>query len=186
MRFLFLPFLMIVLFFSTHAVYALDGIPKTLTAGGQKLVLNGAGTRTKFVISVYHAGLYLKKKSNDAKKIIVENEPMAIRMKIVSGFASAEKIKAALLKGFNNSTGGNTKPIQAEINQLLGAAFKGKISKGDVFDLAYANGNTQVLKNGKTMTVVKGLPIKRALFGIWLSSRPAQSSLKDELLGKEF
>ncbi len=187
MRALSLTFFTIALFFTTVSAHALDGIPKSFKVGGTNLVLNGAGSRTKFIITVYNAGLYLQKKSNDANKIIAANEPMAIRMKIKSGFASAEKIKAALLKGFKNSTGGNTAPIQPQIDQLLTAAFTGKISKGDIFDLVYTpGGGTQVLKNAKSMTVVRGLPIKQALFGIWLSAKPAQSSLKAEMLGKEF
>ncbi len=187
MRVLSLSFFTIALFFSTLSAHALDGIPASFKIGGTNLVLNGAGQRTKFIITVYNAGLYLQKKSGDANKIIAANEPMAIRMKIKSGFASAEKMKAALVKGFKNSTGGKTAPIQPQIDQLLGAAFTGKISKGDVFDLVYTPGaGTQVLKNTKSMTVVRGLPIKQALFGIWLSARPAQGSLKAEMLGKEF
>ena len=175
------------LFFSTMSAYALDGIPKVVKVGETSLILNGAGKRTKFVVTVYNAGLYLQQKSNDADKIITTNEPMAIRMKIMSGFASSEKIKAALLQGFNNSTGGNTAPIQSEIDQLLGVAFRGEVSKGDVFDLIYTPENgTQVIKNTKTLAFIKGLPIKQALFGIWLSARPAQESLRNEMLGKSF
>jgi hypothetical protein len=185
MRIIQISLLSFFLLITSHSLYALAGIPKAFTVGTTPLVLNGQGTRTKFIISVYNAGLFLKKKSSDAQQIIDANEPMAIRMKIVSGFASAEKMKQALLEGFNKSTNGNTAPIQTEIDQLLKAAFSGKISKGDVFDLVYSPGSgTQVLKNAKTMTVVRGLPIKQALFGIWLSERPAQASLKNELLGK--
>lgn len=175
------------LLFSSFSAHALDGIPKTYKAGDANLVLNGAGKRTKFVITVYNAGLYLVNKSTDAKQIVDANESMAIRMKIKSGFASAEKIEAALMKGFNNSTRGNTGPIKAQIDQLMNAAFKEKISKNDIFDLVYTpNGGTQVMKNSKTAARIQGLPFKKALFGIWLSPKPAQGSLKAELLGKEF
>jgi len=185
MRFLRLFFLTVVFSLTSFQAHALDGIPEKMAVGGQTLVLNGAGSRTKFVVTVYNAGLYLQSKSSDANKIIAANEPMAIRMKIKSGFASAEKIKAALVNGFHNSTGGKTAPIQKEIDQLLNAAFTSKVSKGDKFDLVYSpNTGTRVLKNGKQTTVVKGLPIKKALFGIWLSNRPAQASLRSELLGQ--
>jgi len=187
MRILTLTFFTITLFFSTFSAHALDGIPATFKAGGTNLTLNGAGQRTKFVITVYNAGLFLVNKSSNAQQIIDANEAMALRMKIKSGFASAEKMEAALMKGFNNSTRGNTGPIKPQIDQLINAAFKGKIKKGDIFDLVYTPGNgTQVLKNSKVMTTLKGLPIKKALFGIWLSKKPAQGSLKAELLGKEF
>lgn len=187
MRVLTLTFFTISLFLSTFSAHALDGIPATFKAGGTNLTLNGKGKRTKFVITVYNAGLYVVNKSSNAQQIIDANEAMALRMKIKSGFASAEKMEAALMKGFNNSTRGNTGPIKAQIDQLINSAFKDKIKKGDIFDLVYTpGGGTQVLKNSKSMTTLRGLPIKKALFGIWLSAKPAQGSLKAELLGKEF
>ena len=187
MRLLPLSILSFLICLLPYTATSAENMPKTLSAGGQQLVLNGVGTRTKFVISVYRAGLYLQKKNQDAKQIVAANAPMAIRMRVLSGFASAEKMKQALLTGFKKSTGGNTAPIQSQIDQLLGAAFKDKVNKGDVFDLVYTpGGGTQVLKNNKRTTVVRGLPIKQALFGIWLSAKPAQSSLKQELLGKDF
>ena len=172
------------LFFTSFAANAFSGIPETYPLAGKKLVLNGAGTRTKFIISVYQMGLYTQKKSKNATQIMNANEPMAIRLKIVSGFASAEKMKHAIKQGFHASTGGKTAPIQPQINQILTKGFGSKINKGDTFDLAYTPaGGTKVVKNGKALTVIKGLPFKRALFGIWLSNRPVQSSLKNELLG---
>jgi len=187
MRSLYLIFLSITFLVFSPQSMALDGIPESMVANGKNLVLNGAGSRTKFVVTVYNAGLYLQAKSEDAARIIAANEPMAIRMKIKSGFASKDKIKSSLMAGFQNSTGGNIAPIQEQINQLLGSAFKDEIAKNDVFDLVYTPGaGTKVLKNNKNVTVVQGLAIKQALFGIWLSEKPAQSSLKAQLLGKEF
>lgn len=187
MRLLPISILSFLIFFLPFTVVTAENMPKTFSVGGQKLVLNGVGTRTKFVFSVYQAGLYLQKKSTDAKQVVAANAPMVIRMKVLSGFASAEKMKQALLTGFKNSTGGNTAPIQPQIDQLLSFAFKDKVSKGDIFDLVYTTGGgTQVLKNNKPVVVVRGLAIKQALFGIWLSEKPAQVSLKDEMLGKNF
>lgn len=179
-------FLFIAVFFSTLVnANSFKGIPNTYSIAGKKLVLNGVGTRTKFIISVYHMGLYLQKKSKNAKQIINANEPMAVRLKIISGFATAAKMKHAIKQGFYASTNGKTAPLQGQINQILAKGFSSKIKKGDIFDLVYTpNSGTQVLKNKKTLTIIKGLPFKRALFGIWLSGRPVQSSLKNELLGE--
>ncbi len=185
MRVMTTTFFTALLLFSAFSAHALDGMPATFKAGNSNLVLNGAGQRTKFVITVYNAGLYIKNKTQDPKKIIDANEAMAMRLKIKSGFATAEKIEKALMDGFINSTGGNTAPIKAQIDQLINAAFKSTINKNDIFDLVYMpNVGTLVLKNSKTMTRIQGLPFKQALFGIWLSAKPAQNSLKAELLGK--
>lgn len=172
------------LFFTTFTANAFSGIPNTYSVAGKRLVLNGAGVRTKFIITVYQMGLYLQKKNKNANQIVNVNEPMAIRLKITSGFASAAKMKHAIKQGFHASTGGKTAPIQAQINQLLVKGFSQKVNKGDIFDLVYTPaGGTQLLKNNKPLTIIKGLPFKRALFGIWLSGKPIQSSLKNELLG---
>lgn len=185
MRLLQSALISIALLFSTLSASALDGIPKTIKIGTQTLPLNGEGTRTKFIISVYNMGLYLGKKSNNAQQIMAANEAMSIRMKIVSGIASNEKIISALNEGFKKSTGGNTAPIQSQIDQLISTGFKDEIVKGDVFDLVYTpQAGTQVIKNGKTLTQVKGLPLKKALYGIWLSNDPVQGALKASLLGK--
>jgi len=185
MRVITLALFTITLFFTSLSAHALDGIPPNFVVGDTKLVLNGAGARTKFILTVYNAGLYLKNKSSDADKIIAGNEPMAIRMKIKSGFASKDKIKSALLDGFKKSTGGVTKPIHPQINKLMATAFKDEISKGDIYDLVYTpGGGVQVLKNAKRMTVLRGIAFKKALFGIWLSNSPAQDSLKSDMLGK--
>lgn len=172
------------LFFSSFSANAFNGIPDTYSAAGKKLVLNGAGTRTKFILSIYHMGLYLQKKNKNATQIMNADEAMAMRLKIVSGLINADKMKKALQQGFHNATGGKTGPIKAQINQLLVKGFSSKINKGDSYDLVYTPmRGTQILKNGKSLAVIKGAPFKRALFGIWLSGRPAQSSLKNELLG---
>ena len=177
--------LTITLLFSSFTASALSGIPNEYKYGPDLLLLNGAGTRTKFVISVYNAGLFLKKKSNNAAQIIKANEPMAMRRVVVSGFVSAEKMKEALKEGFENATGGKTAPIQPQINQLMTKAFSGKINKGDVFDIVYTpSAGTMIAKNSKPLTTIKGFPFKQAIFGIWLSNKPAQESLKKQLLGK--
>ena len=169
--------------FAASPTYALEAMPETINVGGKQLVKNGVGARTKFILTAYHAGLYLQKKNKDANNIMGANQAMAIRLKIISGFASSEKVTHAINKGFSNATGGKTTPIQSQIKQFLGV-FKAPIKKGDIFEFAYIpNNGTKVLKNGKGVTVVKGLPFKKALFGIWLSNRPAQASLKKQMLG---
>ena len=58
-------------------------LPDTTQVGGQTLVLNGLGVRTKFTVKVYVAGLYLEQKSSDPDAIIKMNAPKQIVMKFV-------------------------------------------------------------------------------------------------------
>jgi hypothetical protein len=174
------------LFLST-SVFAIDvsgvKMPDTLKAGGQDLVFNGGNKRTKFMMKVYVAALYLKQKSSDAQKIIDADEPMAIRLQVTSGLVSADKMKNAIDEGFENSTGGNVAPIKAKID-VFTAVFK-EIANGIVYDFTYVPGKgVEIYKNGQLASTIQGLDFKKALFGIWLCNKPAQESLKEAMLGK--
>lgn len=182
-------FLLLAAVFITAASFAQTKVgsatlPNSMTIDEGTLILNGAGVREKLWIDLYAAGLYLTEKSNDADDILNSSEPMAIKLHIVSKLITSDKMVDAVTDGFENSTNGNTAPIQEEIDQILGF-FKEDIKKNDVFDLVYVPSKGVVAyKNAKERGTVKGEEFKKALFGIWLSNRPADDDLKDGLLGK--
>ena len=157
-------------------------LPATHKFQDQTLLLNGAGVREKLWIDLYAAGLYLDRKNNNAQEILNADKPMALKLHIVSKLITSEKLVEAVTEGFENSTNGNTAPIQDEIDQLL-SFFKEDVKKNDVFDLVYTpNRGVVAYKNGKERGAVKGKEFKKALFGIWLSNTSADEDLKDELL----
>lgn len=157
--------------------------PATLNVGQQQLVLNGEGTRSKYFMDLYVAGLYLTQPNAQAKAVIAANELMVMRIKITSKLVSQEKLVATLQEGFNNSTGGNTKPIANQIAEFR-KCFAEQIKAGDVFDMVYVpNQGVMVLKNGKRKGSIAGLPFKQALFGVWLGDKPADATLRQALLG---
>ncbi len=159
-------------------------MPDQLQAGDTTLVLNGAGIRSKFIFDLYVAGLYLKEKSSDAKTIINADEPMAIRLHIISSKITSKKMSKATREGFEKSTDGNTTPISSEIDQFI-AAFSEPIEEGDIFEFIYLPGEgIKVIKNGKEITTIASLEFKKALFGIWLSDDPVQGKLKRAMLGE--
>ncbi|WP_458700806.1 chalcone isomerase family protein [Sulfurospirillum sp. 1307] len=146
------------------------------------LVLNGAGIRSKFIFDLYVAGLYLQKKNNDAKDIINANKPMAIKLHIISSLISSEKMKDATMEGFENSTNNNIAPIKEKIEAFIDV-FKEEIKKDDIYTFIYEPSNgVEIFKNSQLKSTIKGLDFKKALFGIWLSDKPAQESLKKNLL----
>lgn len=159
-------------------------LPDTITAGEATLALNGAGLRKKLFIKLYVGGLYLSGASSDAEAIVDADEPMAVTLNILSKLLTRDKMLKALNAGFKNSTGGDTAAIQPQIDQMI--EFMGeKIKIGDVFHYVYEPGSgTHMIKNGGSPVVIEGLDFKQALFGIWLSDKPAQASLKKAMLGK--
>ena len=169
----------------SHAQQTISGVklPATIQVGDDKLMLNGGGIREKWWIDIYVGGLYVVKKSNDSGKIVDEDKPMAVRLHIISSLINRDKMVKAIREGFEKSTGGNTQPIQKEIDALL-SAIKEELKIDDVFDLIYEPGKgVSLLKNGKQKVTVKGMEFKKALFGIWLGSDPVDKDLKKGMLG---
>ena len=161
-------------------------IPDTLTAEGTQLNLNGAGVRTKWFMDIYVGGLYLAQPSHDAANIVKADEPMAIKLHMVSGMVTSDKMKSSTMEGFENATGGNMAPIKPQIDKFI-SVFDEEIKQGDEFDLVYVpSKGVEIFKNGDLKdTVDGGMEFKKALFGIWLSDKPAQENLKKSMLGSK-
>ncbi len=160
-------------------------LPNTLNFNEQELLLNGAGIRKKAVVlKLYSGGLYLSKKSNDAKAIIGSDDTMAIRLVITSSFVSSNAMSDAVEDGFKASTDENTGPIVDDIKKFK-SFFSAEILEGDVFDITNQNGKGVVVyKNEKELGTIAGAAFKKALFGIWLGDDPADNKLKKGMLGK--
>ncbi len=158
-------------------------MPSTLTAGSSSLILNGIGTRTVIGIRIYRAGLYLKAKSSDAQSILNADEPMAVRLELVSGLVTPAKMEKGTREGFKKSTGGETSALEPQIEQFV-ALFQRGLEKGDAYDMIYIPGHgVRVLKNGSMQASIGDLAFKKALFGMWLGERTVQKRLSDGMLG---
>lgn len=164
----------------------IDGvdIPDTYTLGDHELKLNGAGDRSKWFMDHYVASLYLPERSSDAGAIIDADEPQVITLHIISDMITSERMKDATREGFENSTGGDTSGIPEEVEAFLDV-FSEKIRKGDVYDIIYRPGKgIEVRKNDEKLVTIGDLGFKKAVFGIWLSDKPAQKELKKDMLGQ--
>lgn len=158
-------------------------IDDSISAAGKQLSLNGAGIRTKWFMDIYVGGLYLPANNADAAKIIESDEPQAIKLHMVSGLVTSEKMVKATMEGFENATGDNVAAIQDEVDAFMGV-FEEQISENDQFDLVYVPGKgVEVYKNAELKDTIGDLKFKKALFGIWLSDKPAQEDLKSSMLG---
>jgi len=157
-------------------------MPDTYAWESKELKLVGAGTRSKWFVDLYVAGLYLLDEGGSAEAILEADKPQRIALHITSGMITSERMTEAILEGFETATGGNTAPVQADIDRFIGV-FDDPVKEGDEFSLMYVPGKgVKVLKNGKYQDTVGDLAFKQALFGIWLSDTPVDEDLKAELL----
>lgn len=112
-------------------------VPETLQVeGAPALVLNGAGVRSKFFMDLYVGGLYLPGKTKSEIEV-KEADYAAIKLTIVSGLISSEKMEDAIREGFDDATHDNIGPIKNEIEQFIGL-FQDEIKVGDEFLLLFS------------------------------------------------
>ncbi|MDB5986381.1 MAG: putative periplasmic protein [Nevskia sp.] len=157
----------------------------TASVGGQQLVLNGAGLRTKFGLAdVYVLGLYLPAKSSDANAIINDKAPRRVAL-VMKRDLDADTLQNAFHEGLEaNVSKAELQQLQPKIRQL-DARFKevGAVKKGDVLNLDFgADGSTRITYNGQQKEAVAGADLSSALLKIWLGSHPVQDSLKKDML----
>jgi len=155
--------------------------PQKLKIENQDLQLKGTGTRVKLWMDMYTLGLFVSDTKQDANHIVSSNETAIVRLSIISGLITAEKMDKAIRDGFKKSTQGKPEAIQSEIDEFL-AVFKQGVEKKDLFQFAYQPElGTVISKNGQELASIKGLDFKKALWGIWLGNNPVDKKLKAEL-----
>lgn len=160
--------------------------PPQVTVAGQPLVLNGAGIRYRFVVQVYTAGLYLSAPATTAEQALAA--PGARRLHIVMlREIDANTLGKLFTRGMeDNSTRAQfAKAIPGTLRLAELFAVKKRLAAGENFSIDWLPGRgTQILINGEP----QGEPIaepefQAALMRIWLGPKPADETLKRQLLG---
>ena len=154
---------------------------------GQKLVLNGAGIRYKFVVKVYTAGLYLTHKAGSTADVLATPGPKRIHIQMLRDIDGNE-----LGKLFTKGMEANA-PREEFVKCINGVlklsevfASRKQLNSGDSFSVDYVPGvGSVLLLNGKSVMTdpIKEPEFFSALLRIWLGDKPADDNLKDALLG---
>jgi hypothetical protein len=156
--------------------------------GGAKLQLNGAGIRYKAIFKVYTAGLYLPTKLGTPEAIYAASTtPRRIHIVMLREIDGNELGKL-FTQGMEKNSPREifAKSINGTIKMADLFSKRKKLSAGESFTVDWIpNSGTVISVNGK----VESEPIKEpefytALMSIWLGPAPADSMLKDALLGK--
>ncbi len=169
--------------FDLHAA-SLAGVtlPDTEQVGGKTLVLNGMGIRTKYMVKVYVAGLYLEQKSSDANAIIKADAPKQIVLKFLHG-ASKSQMTDAFDDSFSDNTPDAKKTMKSEIDQLLGALDA--VKPGDQMVFTYIPGTGSSLAiNGQNKVTIANPAFGPVLFSVWFGPKPPNADLKKGMLGQ--
>lgn len=174
--------------FSLHATTIANiTIPDVVSHSDQstRLVLNGAGIRSKFFFDIYVGSLYLEKKAQTANEIYQLHGEKRISMHFLYDEVTKEKLVAGWNDGFkNNHTTDELTKLNARITQFNNLFIT--VKKGDIIKLNFIpTTGTSVVINNKTMGLVEGDDFFVALLKIWLGDKPADKELKKAMLGKD-
>jgi hypothetical protein len=159
----------------------------TAKVAGKDLKLNGAGMRTKLIIKVYAAGLYLPEKKTATADIMKLEGPRRVTLQMARDISS-EDFGKAFMDGLNEIVDKAEKQkIVAQIGKMgeLFASVDG-LKKGDVLHLDWIPGTgTQAELNGKKLgEPIPDINFYNAILRIWLGDKPVDRSLKPALLGE--
>jgi Chalcone isomerase-like len=157
-------------------------LPDTQQVGSTKLVLNGLGLRSEFMVKVYVAGLYLEQKSSNANAIIKADAPNRIVMQFLHG-ASKSQMANAFKESFNDNTPAAMNTMKADIDRLLGALEPLNVGDQMVFTYVPGTGTTLAI-NGKDKLTIAGPAFNPVLLSVWLGPKPPTAAVKKGMLGQ--
>jgi hypothetical protein len=161
--------------------------PNTMQVGNTKLQINGAGVRYKVVFKVYAAALYLADKATTPEAVYAATGPRHLQIVMLREI-DANELGKLFTRGMEQNTTRDDfmKSISGTLKLSEVFSAKKKLVAGDSFYVDWTPGQgTVIVVNGKPANEpIKEPEFYSSLLKIWLGHSPADSSLKDALLGK--
>lgn len=186
MRRTLLPLALSLLFAAPAALAAEVGgvkLDDKLAVGGQELVLNGAGIRSKLMFKVYVGALYVPAKAASLDAVLAK-APRRVQLTLLRDL-SADDLVGALVEGLEaNTTPAELAAIKPQTDQMV-ALMKaiGQAKTGGVVTIDFIDGETRLAYAGKSLGAIPGAAFNTALMRVWLGDKPAQADLKKAMLG---
>jgi hypothetical protein len=160
----------------------LGPIPASISVEGRTLQLNGAGLRTRFFVEVYLGALYLERRSDDPAAILAVDQPWAVTM-LFRRDVGHERILDAFVSAFELNSPGQLERLKPQL-EIFHAILE-DVKEGQAVRLHYLPGaGTTLTAPGGATATVPGRSFGEAMLRTWLGDHPADSRLKDALLGR--
>jgi hypothetical protein len=157
-------------------------LPDTVQAGNTTLLLNGMGMRTKYLVKVYVAGLYVAQKSSEPAAILKADAPKRIVMHFVRD-VNKSQLTVGFTDSFNDNTPDAAKRMKSEIDRFFAALDAVKDGEELVFTYIPGTGTT-FAEAGKDKLTIADAAFAEMLFSVWLGPKPPNANLKKGLLGQ--
>jgi hypothetical protein len=160
--------------------------PEEMSISGKTLALNGAGLRAKkvmgFTVNVYVGGLYLTKKSKDAKAIIESADPKVLDMKFMRSLGKST-LREAWEEAFKNNCKPNCDQAKEQLKQFNDLMVD--VNDQSKMKLTFDKDSVAVDITGKNKSSgkVSGEPFRKAIMAVFIGEQPPTEDFKKALLG---
>lgn len=178
--------LLLVLALATLSNLSWAAFPQKVQTAGAELKLNGQGIRYRAIFKVYEMALYTPQLASTVEQLLAMKGPKRISFVALRELPGTD-LGMAFMKGLSaNSPKEQVQRHLASTNRLIEIfSGKSKLMPGDDFAMEYHPGKgTQFFILGQP----QGAPVGdeeffQMVLRIWVGSSPADTLLKDALLG---
>ena len=154
-----------------------------ITLGGQELILNGAGIRTKFMVKVYIGSLYVPAKVTTAAAVYAK-APRRVQLNMLRDVTSDQMVDALVDGVKQANSAADVTAVKAQTDELASVMKSiGQLKEGNVLTFDFIDGATKVGLNGVAKGSIAGEAFNKALLNAWLGDNAVQSDLKKAMLG---
>ncbi len=158
-------------------------VDDSITVNNQKLVLNGAALRKKFVVKVYVGSLYLPSKQTSAASILAADTP---RRQVMHFLYDVDKGKMA--EAWSEGLADNTPNASPEVKTAFKtlSSWMEDMKEGQSIVLTYVPGiGTTVEVAGKNKGTLGGKAVADAILNTWVGPKPGPGGdFKKGVLGQ--
>ena len=161
--------------------------PKTVEIQGHTLQRNGAGIRSKAIFKVYSAALYLEKPVSTLEEITKLSGPKRVSVSMLRNINASELGKLFAHGMEDNMDKQQFSKLIPGVMRMSEVFSRHKeLKTGDKFTLDWLPGKGMLLSvNGTPEPAEFTEPeFYQAMLGIWLGPKPADTKLKQALLGE--
>ena len=177
------------LLYATAVAVEVDGVtvPERIQIGadGPKLLLNGAGVRTRLIFKVYVAALYLPVKMNNGEEILRNDQPRRLMLHMLRDLTSGQLTTSMNDALHETLTPEERLPLDLRMQQF-NAIFEPlhEVKQGMQIAIDYVpESGTTVLVNGHEKGRIPGADFSEALLRVWIGAHPKDPELRNALLG---
>lgn len=159
-----------------------------ITVDGKELLLNGVGLRTVvrygLTFKVYVMGMYLEKRSSDAKAIMESGGVVHLKSYYLREVTKKQQ-KKPFRDAIRNNCYADCSDSKKKIFKIINAVKRTK--EGGAFDFTMYPDKVRFFMDGanaKSEVTVEGKTFSQDMLAIWLGPNPPNEDLKAGILGE--